>query len=105
MATPIFRVKRASSSQDTVDYIVQRQPARKNSSGNPGLSILTFSRTHTDEPLTTLLVSHIGGSQSLALMSQARFGAKRIRFTPARAERPAVGGRSHWLHPQTPPSK
>ena len=35
--TPIFRVKHASSSQDTVDYIVQRA-ARKNSSGNPGLS-------------------------------------------------------------------
>ena len=37
MATPIFCVKRASISQDTVDYIVQRA-ARKNSSGNPGLS-------------------------------------------------------------------
>ena len=36
VATPIFRVKRASNSQDTVDYIVQRA-ARKNSWGNPGL--------------------------------------------------------------------
>ena len=39
MGTPIFLVKRASNSQDTVDYIVQRA-ARKNSSGFPGL-ILT----------------------------------------------------------------
>ena len=37
MGTPIFLVKRASNSQDTVDYIVQRA-ARKNSSGFPGLS-------------------------------------------------------------------
>ena len=36
MGTPIFLVKRASNSQDTVDYIVQRA-ARKNSSGFPGL--------------------------------------------------------------------
>ena len=36
MGTPIFFVKRASNSQDTVDYIVQRA-ARKNSSGFPGL--------------------------------------------------------------------
>ena len=34
--TPIFLVKRASNSQDTVDYIVQRA-ARKNSLGFPGL--------------------------------------------------------------------
>ena len=37
MGTPIFLVKRASNSQDTVDYIVQRA-ARKNSSGFPGLT-------------------------------------------------------------------
>ena len=37
MGTPIFLVKRASNSQDTVDYIVQRA-ARKNSSGFPGLN-------------------------------------------------------------------
>ena len=36
MGTPIFLVKWASNSQDTVDYIVQRA-ARKNSSGFPGL--------------------------------------------------------------------
>ena len=40
MATPIFRAKRASNSQDTVDYTVQRA-ARKNSSGNPGLNSTT----------------------------------------------------------------
>ena len=45
MATPIFRVKWASSSQDTVDYIVQRA-ARKNSSGNPGLITLP---SHIDD--------------------------------------------------------
>ena len=38
VGTPIFLVKRASNSQDTVDYIVQRA-ARKNSSGFPGLSL------------------------------------------------------------------
>ena len=37
MGTPIFVVKRASNSQDTVDYIVQRA-ATKNSSGFPGLT-------------------------------------------------------------------
>ena len=44
MVTPIFRVKRASNSQDTVDYIVQRV-ARKNSSGNPGFKFLTVTTT------------------------------------------------------------
>ena len=37
VGTPIFRVKRASNSQNTVDYIVQRA-ARKKSSGIPGLN-------------------------------------------------------------------
>ena len=41
VGTPIFLVKRASNSQDTVDYIVQRA-ARKNSSGFPGLTRLTL---------------------------------------------------------------
>ena len=57
MARPIFRVKRAGNSQDTVDYIVQRA-ARKNISGNPGLSTSTNvlgpnpgdSTTYTSRP-------------------------------------------------------
>ena len=44
MATPIFRVKRASNSQDTVDYILQRV-ARNNSLGNPGFKFLTVTTT------------------------------------------------------------
>ena len=46
MATPIFRVKRASNSQDTVDYIVQRA-ARKNSSDNPGLRVKNSKKSFT----------------------------------------------------------
>ena len=46
VVTPIFREKRASSSQDTVDYIVQRA-ARKNSLGNPGLTHTSHVIIHT----------------------------------------------------------
>ena len=53
MATPIFRVKRASNSQDTVDYIVQKA-ARKNSSGNPGLSATSYNNT----PHTVKIIIH-----------------------------------------------
>ena len=53
MGTPIFRVKRASNSQDTVDYIVQRA-ARKNSSGNPGLRV-----DRTNIRITNILVSTV----------------------------------------------
>ena len=44
MGTPIFRVKRASNSQDPVDYIVQRA-ARKKSLGIPGLNEGSISVT------------------------------------------------------------
>ena len=48
MGTPIFLVKRASNSQDTVDYIVQRA-ARKNSSGFPGLTTVAMNKLHEND--------------------------------------------------------
>ena len=86
MGTPIFLAKRASNSQDTVDYIVQRA-ARKNSSGFPGLIYSVLA-------ITCPFYKENGCTHTPVAL--ALFGTKLFRTRQSRETHIGVGEGVRW---------